>query len=313
MSATTSDEQPQPWYARKRNPPELMLYRVNRRPRSQPTLFTPERLPDFYEHLNESLRFYETYITGTNPQRYWRIASPNDAEVLRRPALAGQIGFTRTGEHATGEFDEESGWRDVVREIEEGAYAPFVIDSETRVLAVVRHTQFDNPKTVADVFAGLLDRGEEELDEPLVDWAVEPILDEMDFLEWLRTTPVVTRVRFVARLPNPDAIEGHAYIDARLRELNGDQQEEVISTKRESGLRNLEDDAQVRNYIDSARQGFTNVAGEGHSEDGPSRFDQRRQLATSPFEAIPGSWADLVAGMLATFQRWLQRRNGVDE
>lgn len=303
------------WYARGRRPPRVMLYRVNRRPRAQQPLGA-RPVGDFFEDLLETLPFNEPFITGRRYQREWRLANQDVVDFQDRPALQGRIGFRRHEEHATGEFDPEEGWHDVVRAVDEGAFAPFLIDSATRILAVIRHPEFKNPTTVAEVFSGLLNEAEEARDTATVDWAVEPILDESGFYAWLSNTPVIERVRFVAKQPNPDAIEGHEFIDNRLTRLNADRIEEEIATQRESGLRNLEQDPQVQAYVDSGRQGFAYVTADGHDERRSRHFDQRRQLASESLSTIPGTWPDLIAGMMGTVQRWLatrQAREGEDQ
>jgi hypothetical protein len=201
----------------------------------------------------------------------------------------------------------------VVRQVEEGAYSPFLIDSDSRILGIVRHPEFNNPKTVAEVFTGLLNQGEFRR-ESAIDWAVEPVLDEDDFFDWLSRTPVVERVRFVAKVPNPDAIEGHEFINARLDRLNADRIQEEISTQSESGLQKLREDSQALGFVESARQRFGYVTAQGHTQSGSRHFDQRQQLARESLEVVPGSWTDLVAGLMATVERWLaNRREREDE
>lgn len=74
-------------------------------------------------------------------------------------------------------------WIDVVEPVDVTGRAPFAFDANSRILGVLKHPTFSET-TVPAVFETLLQQGEEARGLPSTDWAVEPILDDANFLQW---------------------------------------------------------------------------------------------------------------------------------
>ncbi len=304
-----------PWFNRGFRPPSLLLFRINRRPREQLSIGATGLQPPVLDHLQWVLLEGSEVITGRRHQRRWLVGNVTvgDLDGFEHPVLTGRVGFLRERQRARGEFQVDRGWDDEYVTEREGVYAPFLFDPVSRVLAVVKHPEFES-RPIMDVFTRLMQRGEDRLDVPEWDWAAEPILDETDFFRWLERTAVVERVTFVAVLPNPDAIEGHEFINHRLDELNADRIEEKISSKKPTGLQDVDEDPQAQGFVESARQGFGFVTAAGHNRGGRrATFDQRKQLATEPLRSKPGSWSDLVRLSAQALLMWLDRRQDLDD
>lgn len=251
----------EPWFSERQG--TVLFYRVNRRERSHQLRLMAREYPSAFAHLLDILDFRATVRTGRQHQREWHLG--NKSVDRNREILTGVVGYVRSGQELIGVYrTDDQVWEDVLEERGSGVYAPFGFDGQTRILAVLKHPQFSG-KTLAEVFTDFLTQGEDRLTSPTTDWAVEPMLDDEDFYEWIRRTPYVERVRFVAKLPNPDGLDGLEFVNRRMDELEAGQiAEELVARDREVGLRNLDQDAIARGYVDSAVQGFGYVTARGH-------------------------------------------------
>jgi hypothetical protein len=294
------------WFAGRRS--LILLYRVNRRARPQGNFFA-EQPGDPFVHFVEVLPLGEEVTTGRRDKHTWIVGGENIDEARR--VLSGQIGWYRRATKALDTFDSESlSWTVGVGASEASAVAPFAYDGESRILAVVQHPSFDD-RTLSYVFETLLTLGENRRPAATTDWSVEPILDKGDFLTWLRRTDVVEEVVFVAKLPNPDAMESFREVFDRLERLRaGTLREELRARDAEVGLQNVETDRDARQIIAMAEQGYGYVTAHGSRGGRPTSFDQRRRGERVRTNPLPASWGELV-GILIDFL--LQRRRNRGE
>lgn len=285
----------------------LLLFRVNRRPPAEPGLF--DRDLAFNQHVQEALLFGEEVITGRRHQRIWALGDQEVHEHGGEPHLTGRIGYIRAGQRLTAAFDPElKHWREEVQEAQSGVFAPFFLNMRqgTRLLGVLRHPTFA-PQTLATVFTQLLDRGEARRGAT-TDWAVEPIGNPEAFVAWLGRTDVVTRIRLVVKMPNPDALEGFEYIHQRLDELEAGTLREDIEAAHEGGLRHVQQDESVRGAMAAQQQGFGYVTGRGQTARGPTSYDGREKLEQVALPGTPQSWSSLVALGLEALASYVRER-----
>ncbi len=280
-----------PWFAN-RELGTLLFYRVNRRALSQVSLFA-EQPADFFDHLVSVLPFGVPVDTGRRNRRRWRLGNEEVDETRR--LLIGQIGYERPDERPTDRYDEESkAWVDAIDLTESTARAPFVIDGITRNLVVLRHPTFSE-NTLADVFTTLLNREEQGREFPTTEWDVEPILNEIEFLTWLRTAEAVHEVRFNAKLPNPEGKSEFEPVWSRMQARKAKALREILeASDPDRGLVGIEDDPIARAYIAMAAEGFAYVTGKRKYEGRDDPYDQRRQVLKRRIGPLASTWASVI-------------------
>jgi hypothetical protein len=260
-------------------------------------------------HLVEVLEFGEPVVMGRNHQREWILGNRSISQDEK--TLSGQIGWQREGRRSTDRYDPDTRtWGDYFEEEEESARAPFAFDATTRILAVLQHRSFSET-TVPRVFEILLRQGEKEREWPSTEWSVEPILDERDFVTWLRDVDAVTKVSLVAKLPNPDGLDEFGAVwqemEARKARL---LKQEMEAANKEEGLVGLEEDERVRAHIAMGTSGFGYVTAKGNRRGKSVGYDQRSRVAKETTDPLPPSWSDVAQALVRIAQR--RRRRGSD-
>jgi hypothetical protein len=281
----------EPWFA-DRESGTLLFYRVNRRALRQVSLFAEQPL-DFFDHVTSVLPFGEAVDTGRKYQRRWRLGN-KEVDVARR-LLTGQIGYERPDERPTDRYDEESkAWVDAIDVTESTARAPFVIDGVSRNLVILQHPTFLE-NTLAVVFTTLLNRGEQRREFPTTEWDVEPILNEREFLTWLRTADAVEEVRFNAKLPNPEGKSEFEPVWSRMQDRKAKAIREILeASDPDRGLVGIEEDTIARAYIAMASQGFGYVTGKRKYEGRDDSYDQRKQVMKRRVGPLTSTWSGVI-------------------
>src|ERR1039457_5284555 len=130
-----------PWFVGR--PGTVLMYRVNRRPMSNPTLGGAQQPDSVMDHIVEVLHFGKAVVTGAGDrQREWILG--NRRIFQGENALAGQIGWQRDDQQQASRYvPETQEWRDEVESAGRSAHAPFALDGNTRILAVLNHSTFD--------------------------------------------------------------------------------------------------------------------------------------------------------------------------
>lgn len=299
MTQSETKRPEEPWFSGR--PGTVLLYRVNRRPYPQQSLFADAQPDDVFDHFVEVLLFGEEVETGRRNKRYWRLGNRRIDETQR--ILTGQVGWESTSTEAGDQYDPvRREWVDVVGERGRTARGPFAFDAESRTLAVLKHPTFTE-RVLPEVFKVLLKRGEEARTYPTTDWDVEPILDTEDFREWLRSVDVVDRVQFVAKLPNPDALEEFGPVWDRMEQHKAKLLREIMeAADSELGLVNLEEDRVVNGFLAMNENGFGYVTADGSRDGHRTRFDQRAKVARRQTDPLPSSWTEVV-GMVINYAR----------
>ena len=278
-----------PWYSVAEVP--CFLYRVNRRPRAQGSLLASSD-PSFIDHLTEVLLMGSPVTTGTRYQREWLLGN-REIDASSR-YLSGWVGYDTEGLANRDRFDPETkSWvTDQVTE-ERTAKAPFAISAETRLLAVAKHPTFA-PGSVAKVFDIVLNLGENSRLAPAAEWAVEPLLDEPGFDEWLAKTAILERVTFTVKVPNPDAAESFAELAQHLSVMDAEVTHVLRPQDPARGLnKDFQQDPISQGLIEMARRSFATVRAKGKSVANKVReYDQKErvrrgrvQLPEPPLEA----------------------------
>ncbi len=302
--ATQGPSQSEPWFTGKTG--TVLLYRVNRRPWAAQTL-AGDQPPSVMDHLLEVLSFGQSVTAGRGRNvRDWILG--NESTLEDGTVLSGQIGWHRQSERVTDQFDPATKtWKDSVESAAVTARAPFVFHSPSRILGVLKHPTFSET-TVAQVFETLLRQGEERREWPSTEWSVEPILDETDFLNWLRTVDAVQNVNLVARLPNPDGLEEFGSVwDAMERHRARLLQQIMEAADPEVGLINIQEDQRVREHIAMSTNGFGYVTAKGVRDGRKVTYDQRNQVARESTEELGPSWVDTAQDVLDVIRRRYRR------
>ena len=285
----------------------LLHYRVNRRPRPQQPLEANE-WESGLAHLAAVLEADVSVTSGRRYQRQWHLGQLSTDS--GQNVLTGQIGFEFEPTRTEGSYDEKSrAFQQSRVMVRDASYAPFVFDGESRVLSVLRHPAFKET-TLARVFGEFLNTGEERLQAPAYEWAVEPLLDRQSFYSWVERTAVVANVRFVAELPNPDAIEGFEWVDQRMNEVEAKRIEERLEARDPRvGLQRLDSDSAALAFTEYAERGYGFVTASGETEEGkPTRFDQRQQVARDIVELPENPWPAMIQGLIGIVrERWKGR------
>lgn len=278
MPNTNSSSEGRPfWFAEKQV--QVLTFRINRRPTPQGNLFAeqPER---FIDHLVECLQFgLEITTTGRGHERHWRLGNRNTGEHERW--VSGWIGFRAENAEERDEYDlDTSAWLTEVVDTEISSTAPFVIVSDTRYLCIAKHPKFSEG-VLPVVFETLLNLGERAREQVTTIWAVEPVLDIVDFELWLQDMAVVDQVTFTVKRPNPDADEDFEQLEEHLRATEaGTLIHTLKPSDRDRGLtKNFNLDSISHGLMQMARLSFAAIKATGRNREGiPKYYDQGRRV-----------------------------------
>jgi hypothetical protein len=254
------------------------------------------------DHIIEVLPFGSHVVTGTRQKKDWILGNRNIAPDLSY--LSGQVGWEQHGEEPVSKYeDETSQWLDVLELSDRAVRAPFVFDARSRILGVLKHTTFDE-NTLAKVFQTLLREGEQQREWPSTEWSVEALLDEWDFLEWLRNVESVTSITLVAKMPNPDGLDEFGPVweemQARRARLYSTK---MVAANDDIGLEGLEEDPLVRGSLAMGRRGFGHVEARGRKNGHETVYDQRDKVARARTPELGLSWSGTVDMMLDLVRR----------
>lgn len=265
----TAVEAKPPWFANKNV--VVMTYRINRRPKEQGNLFGGQPA-SFIDHLTECLLFgVEMTTSGRGHARHWKLG--NRKIGASDDYLAGWIGFRAEDSEEQDDYDdEEKVWRTEEVTVDRRATAPFVIVSSTRLLFVAKHKEFGE-NVPALVIQRLLEKGEKERDHVTTDWAVEPVLDNRGFQQWLEETTVLNSITFTVRLPNPDGEASFKQIDDFMKTNRvGKMVETLTPSDSEVGLtKDFERDPWSRGLMEMVRRSFAQLRAKGTGAAGKIR------------------------------------------
>jgi hypothetical protein len=259
-----------PWFAGEDG--TFFVFRVNRRPISRPSLFTPQIPDDVWDHFIRMLAPGHEVRTGRRNQRIWRVGGVHpDPE---SHTIVGKLGWQPQGEEIVPEWSSaEMDWVASTASVHGGRIVPFGFDAETRLLTVLREPQ-STPHTVADVFERILRENEAESSEPATEWSVEPILDAGDFLQWLSDQDIVTRVSFTAKLPNPVPRDAFRDLAERMESRRATRYSETLKSEHDAGLIGVGEDPDFRQAIAMGEQGFATLSGRGIRAGNESSYSQ---------------------------------------
>lgn len=269
---------------------ELMMFRVNRRPMEQRTLFdataASRRDTEAVEHLWQVLGQVQTIATEAGGRtRKWRLGDVDRQPLEAGDMVWGTFGFERDGVASGAEYDEEArSWTATREERHIADVVPFIFDGETRLLGVVKRPEF-RPNRVAWVLTRMLREAEDRLEPPSsIQWTVEPVVNQQAFYDWLRETPVVLSLTMEVRLHNHDIEEEMEELEERLTAKGAKQRTTRYSAQDPSeGLQGLAQDQEVQAHLAEGALGFGSVRGSGRTGAGAkSTFDERRSTARQP-------------------------------
>jgi len=276
-----------------------------------PTIWSEQPPDSVFDHIVEVLLFGEVVETGRRYRRRWLLGNRDIDETSQM--VTGQIGWEATGTEAKDKYDpERHEWVDAVGERGRSGRAPFAFDAVTRTLGVLKHPSFDE-KTLPGVFGELLRRGERARISASTDWDVEPIGDTATFREWLLAADFVEQVRFVAKRPNPDALDEFGPVWERMKQHRAGLIREIMEAEkgREVGLVNLEDDDVVGAYLAMSENAFGYVTARGVRDGRQTRYDQRSQVARRQTEELPSSWSEVLGVVIGFVRERRRQQRGV--
>ncbi len=297
---TALDRPPLPWFADK--DVAVLTYRINRRPLMQGNLLTvmPER---FLEHLHLVLLFGVDVVTGRRYQRYWRLG--NEDYSLEQGFLSGRVGYRSSGIRVDEYYqDDIKAWATDIVPADQVVSAPFVVVERTQHLHVAKHPSFSE-STLPTVFEMLLSEGEQRRPQNTADWGVDPVLDEQGFADWLKKTPILDRVTFKVKLPNPDAEEAFAQVVGHLDRMEAKElTHELVARDPERGLnREFQSDPTMNGLMEMSRRAYAWVTAKGRGLQAQIRVYNQRHRVLKQRLAMPATYDDaqetLVQSMLA--------------
>lgn len=268
----------------------VLVFRVNRRQMPKVSLFAPEP-PPVFEDFRRMLSPGWEVISGRRHQRIWKVGGVSTNAELE--LLEGKLGWLPRGETVVPAWsDEDKDWTSSVADPAGGQVMPFVFDGESRILAVL-HDPSSAPTTIAKAFQKILQENEDELPEPTTDWAVEPVLDEREFIEWLSGLEEVRWVSFTARLPNPEPMPDFQGLVDRLERRNAEKVTETMQARKDDGLAGVQNDPDFREAIAMAGKGFATLRGRGQKDGRTSAFSQSDEVARERVDEVPPTWHDV--------------------
>lgn len=262
-------------------------------------MFSEEPPLSVLDHISQVLPFGQEVVTGRRNKRYWKLGNKRLEE--NESLLTGQVGWESRSTEAKDKYDEEAkAWVDAVGERGRSARVPFVFDGDDkmRTLAILKHPTFTET-TLPVVFKQLLEGGESARITSSTEWDVEPIGDTESFRQWLRSTKV-TRVRFVAKRPNPDGLDALGPVWDRIRRHRAREiRESMEAADSEDGLADLEDDPIFNSYMNMSERAWGYATAEGFRGERRTQFDQRAKVARRRTDDLPRSWRGAIAVMRA--------------
>jgi hypothetical protein len=269
-------------------PGTVFVFRVNRRPWPEQTLFTPSIPDDAFEHFARMLAPGYEIVTGRRHQRTWRVGGVHTDRDDR--TLVGKLGWEPRGQEVVPQWSEaEKDWLSETASPHGGRVVPFGFDGDTRLLAILRDPK-SPANTVAAVFEQILRENERELEEPSTEWSVEPILDKADFLSWLATLDTVRLVSFTAKLPNPEPRDAFRELAERMEARRATSYTETLRSDRDEGLVGIPDDRDIQQAIGMGEHGLAKFRGEGLRGASTSQYNQSNRVARERIEQVPEDW-----------------------
>lgn len=216
-------------------------------------------------------------VTGRGNQRNWKVGGVQTDE--EREILTGKLGWVPLGKEVVvpAWSEEDQDWTTAAQQAG-GGVMPFGFDGESRLLTILldSHTR---PNSVAGALEKIIQQNEDEMSEPTTDWAVEPVLDKREFVEWLKAQDVVLSTTFRARLPNPEPMDDFEDLHERLESRHATEIRETMRSEREEGLVGVENDREFREAIAMGEQGFASLGGKGQRDGKVTSFRQNEQVA----------------------------------
>jgi hypothetical protein len=255
---------------------------VNRR-RKPSSLFEKPVPEDVGEHFLSVFGWAAPLVTSSRGvDRTWMAGNRQVSTSM----VSGVIGFERDSTGQDSWFDlETQSWQEAPLPRHLGSQAPFLFDSVTRNLWVLKHREF-KPAVVAQVFEQLLVRGEMLRDPSSpVDWEVDPVLSTRDYERWLAGIDRLESVSYILSRPNPDAEESFAYL-ARSMEAN-EAREMKFEFKERKGLglsKSSPQDGLTVGLEEMSRRGFAVKMAVGMAGNLKKKFDQR---VRTRLDAVP--------------------------
>lgn len=294
-----------PWFVSK--PVPVVNYRVNRRPMSQGNLFG-QQPEGFLDHLSAALLFGHEVSVGKRGDRRWQLGN-REIDGDER-FLAGVIGWESERLREEDHFDDESReWVLSVAPKSQVALSPFVVESASRRLFVMKHPSFAET-TIATVFRTILNDGEQAREGgPTTEWDVQPMLDEIEFEDWLHEIAVLDKVNFVARLPNPDAEEAFRELDEHLRHMKaGEMRHELKAADDEVGLStDFSGDRLAHGLLEMSKRGYAAVSARARdSAARVRRFVQRNSARHNMIELDQSEYNDARDRLASQALEWVE-------
>lgn len=251
----------------------------------------PKFHDDMLTHIQEVLRRSDSVLYGRKEPKTWQVgnlrASPTSEWITAR------LGATRRNISTDYQYDERTReWVGVPNEREHTILTPLALLSDMRILAILAHPEMTDI-TAARVLTDILNNGERKLPIPTTDWAVEPMLDDREFEEWIRDADRVTNVKFVFKRPNPDGAEDLELMQERLVNLKAESiAEEIKAANPEVGLdkQALTHDRYVARFRSAAVRTFATVTARGFSNNSKIRFNQKKSAARTTIKKPANDW-----------------------
>ena len=253
----------QSWFTGRRV--DIVQFRINRRPHAQGRLLTTPLPESFVDHLAQALLFGETVMAGRSGDRRWRLGNRRIDREGR--FVAGLIGWESDELREEDFFDTTSAeWVSNIELASRAVVSPFSVETNSRRLFVAKHSSYAE-STIATVFRTLLNLGEVSSQEySTTSWDVEPILDDVEFEEWLRGMSTLDKLTFVAKLPNPDGEDAFAEVFEHLERMRAGELRHTLKPRDpDLGLTtDFSGDSLALGLMEMAKRGFAAITASAH-------------------------------------------------
>lgn len=291
--------EPNLWFVDK--PVEVALFRINRRDLDpQRPSIIPKYSDDLLTHITAVLELAGT-VSSRKGGREWNIGNVVKHTDDDESALSARIGGVITELTMNSKFDEESkSWKDEPVEVPHSVVTGIAILGKTRLVGIASVPGV-SPNSIAKVLARALNDGERELEIPVTDWCVDPVISEVGFWTWVEKASQVNEVKSVFARPNPDGADDWQAEMDRLDALEAQTITETVKAMdKDRGLNKsaLKHDGSFNSMVAAAKKSWATITAKGVVDDREETYSQEKSVASERMTGRADSWPIFLAGII---------------
>ena len=229
----------------------------------QTTMFQKGFESDIKEAINPD-------ATAFRYKRTWRFSKPQYYDGY----FVGKLGFVSSAKEKVTFYDEKK--KDFLEKSINARpthYVQWVLDSSTQILAF--ETKYPDIKlgSFMGAFRGLLDKSAN------LNLTVEYIMESEKFFDWVERVGRITKFTAKIRKPNPKYDKRTNVVHDLLEETNADSAK-IDITKAKDSADSLNTETTIRELVDYAKEGYSDINAQGFENGHERHFDSKRKLPT---------------------------------